>query len=79
MDEKQAAFQEFVMDSVEPGREDDAKALLDEGFARRDAGTFDEDYINEVKPRYEDVLKPEHHNRFWEAIKREVDLLNRAG
>jgi hypothetical protein len=55
---------------------EDAKALADESCAVKDSDDFDADYVDEVLPKYEDVIKPEHHSKIRDFFKRELDLLD---
>mgnify|MGYP000905728613 CR=1 FL=1 len=49
MNMPQKMFHDFVMGMVKDERRDDAERLMEEGFARQDAGTFDAAYLDVVK------------------------------
>jgi hypothetical protein len=78
MNEKQQRFHDFVMEGVEPGCEDEARSLLNEGIARQNEGTYDIEYIETISPKYEKLIRPSHWQAVKNAIKSEIDLLNKA-
>jgi len=59
MDDKQKMFHDFVMNLVQPGKEEEAEAILTESFGKQDEGTMEsanvEDVINQLTP----LLRPE--------------------
>jgi len=59
MNQGQEMFYNFFMERVENGKKDEAKALLEEAFARQAAGTFNKEYLQETMPKYFALLKPE--------------------
>ncbi len=59
MNQGQKMFYDFFIERTKADRIDDAKKLLEEGFARQAAGTFDKAYLDEVIPKYFDLVKPE--------------------
>jgi len=59
MNQGQEMFYNFFMERVKDGKKDEAKALLEEAFARQAAGTFDKAYLQETMPQYFTLLKPE--------------------
>jgi hypothetical protein len=67
MTDGQQLFHDFVMQGVEPGHEDEAKALLEEGFARQDAGTFNKEYVDEVSPKFMAIMQPDRVESFKNA------------
>ena len=75
MNAGQQLFHDFVMQGVEPGREDEAAELLKEGFARQDAGTFDREYVNSVIPKYEAIMQPDRVESFKNAAEHVLSTL----
>jgi len=59
MNQGQEMFYNFFMEQVKHGKKDEAKALLEESFARQAAGTFDKEYLEKTMPKYFELLKPE--------------------
>jgi hypothetical protein len=59
MNEGQKKFFDFILERVQNGKEEDAKALLNEGFAKQADGTFTAEYSQEIIPKYLAILKPE--------------------
>jgi len=68
MNQGQEMFYNFFMARVKEDRKEEAKALLEEGFARQDAGTFDKAYFQEIMPKYFDVIKPEAIEELKQAM-----------
>jgi len=75
MTDGQQLFHDFVMQGVEPGREEEAAALLKEGFARQDAGTFDQAYVEEVTPKFEAIMQPDRIESFKNAAAHVISTL----
>jgi len=59
MNQGQEMFYNFFIERAKDDKKEEAKALLDESFARQAAGTFDMSYFNELKPKLFAVVKPE--------------------
>lgn len=59
MNPGQEMFYNFFMERVKDDKKDEAKALLEDSFARQAAGTFDKEYLKETMPKYYALLKPE--------------------
>jgi hypothetical protein len=68
MNEEQSQFFDFFMERIVEGKEEEAKALLMDGFEKQAAGGFDMQYLQEVIPKYFTVLKPEHIGEFQKAM-----------
>jgi hypothetical protein len=60
MDEGQKKFFDFILERVQKGKEKEAKALLEEGFAKQADGTFSPEYMQGVIPKYIAMLKSEN-------------------
>jgi len=71
----QELFRNFIMEGVEPGKEADAEELLKDGFARQADGTFNEDYVNEIIPKYAEVLRPDRLDSFKLAAEHIISTL----
>lgn len=72
----QDLFRNFIMEGVLPGKEAEAEELLKEGFARQDAGTFDKDYVDEVIPKYSEILHPDRLDSFKLAAEHILSTLS---
>lgn len=59
MNPGQQMFYNFFMERVTKGKEEEAKALLNTGFEKQAAGTFDSNYLKEMMPKYFELIKPE--------------------
>lgn len=59
MNTGQDQFLQFILDRAQEGRQDEARALLDESFARQAVGTMNSDYLREFGPRLMALLRPE--------------------
>jgi len=75
MNTGQQLFRDFIMQGALPGKESALEDLLTEGFDRQAAGTFDRDYVNEVTPKYTELLRPEHHEGFKNAAEHILSTL----
>ena len=60
MNEGQKKFFDFILERIQNGKEDEAKALLEEGFSKQADGTFTAEYSREIIPKYLAILKPEY-------------------
>lgn len=67
MNEGQQKFFDFIMARVQPGKEDELKAILSENFKRQDAGTFSKDYLAQIMPKMISLLRPETIEEFKQA------------
>jgi hypothetical protein len=68
MNPEQKMFYNFFMERVKEDKKDEAKALLEESFARQDAGTFDKAYFQEMMPKYFAVIKPDAIEELKQAM-----------
>jgi hypothetical protein len=68
MNPGQQQFYDFFIERAQDGRKEEAKALLEDSFARQAAGTFDKAYFEEVMPKYFEVIKPEAVNELKAAM-----------
>lgn len=59
MNSGQEMFYNFFMERVIKGKEEEAKTLLNTGFEKQAAGTFDAAYLEEIMPKYFELIKPE--------------------
>lgn len=55
----QDKFLNFILQRVQEGKEDEAKAILLENFKKQDEGTFSQDDIQAFVPKMMSLLKPE--------------------
>lgn len=68
MNQGQEMFYNFFMERAKDDKKEEAKALLEEGFARQAAGTFDKAYLQETMPRYFTLIKPEAVEELKQAM-----------
>jgi hypothetical protein len=68
MNPAQKMFYEFFMERTKDDKKEEAKVLLEKGFARQAAGTFDKAYLDEVTPQYFELIKPEAAEEFKAAM-----------
>jgi hypothetical protein len=68
MNQGQEMFYNFFIERAKDDKKEEAKKLLEEGFARQDAGTFDKEYLQEIMPQYFAVIKPEALEEFKQAM-----------
>ncbi|MEK4426747.1 hypothetical protein [Solibacillus sp. FSL K6-1523] len=55
----QEKFLSFILQRVQEGKEDEAKAILLENFKKQDEGTFSQNDIQAFFPKMMNLLKPE--------------------
>jgi hypothetical protein len=60
MNEGQKNFFDFILERIKPGKEEEVKALLEEGFSKQADGTFTPEYMQGIVPKYLEMLKPEN-------------------
>jgi len=58
MNQGQEMFYNFLLDRVQDGKQDEAKALLEESFVKQAEGTFTREYAAEVQMKMTAILKP---------------------
>lgn len=68
MNPGQQQFYDFFIERAQDGKKEEAKSLLEDGFARQAAGTFDKAYFEEIMPKYFEVIKPEAVNELKTAM-----------
>lgn len=68
MNQGQEMFFNFFMERVAEGKEDEAKAVLLEGFEKQANGTFTADYLSQVMPKYFQLIKPEFADDLKQAM-----------
>jgi hypothetical protein len=59
MNEEKKIF-DFILERIQNGKEEEAQALLEEGFAKQTDGTFTPEYMQGIIPKYSVILKPEN-------------------
>jgi len=59
MNPGQEKFFKFIMEKVRDGKQEDAKALLNESFSKQANGTFNAEYLKGFIPKMIGLLKPE--------------------
>lgn len=61
-------FYDFFLERTKDDKKEEAKILLEEGFIRQDEGAFDKEYLEEVMPRYFELIKPEAAEELKDAM-----------
>ena len=61
-------FYKFFMERTKEDKKEEAKALLEEGFVRQEEGTFDKAYLEEIMPKYFDLIRPDAVEELKEAM-----------
>lgn len=69
MNPGQEKFLNFILDRVEAEKREDAKALLEESFAKQADGTFDQAYMLSFMPRMISLIKDEAKEEVMEIMK----------
>ncbi len=69
MNQGQEMFYNFFIERVKDDKKEEARLLLEDNFARQEAGTFDMAYFQEVMPKYYELVKPEAMEEVKEAMK----------
>lgn len=59
MNPGQKMFYDFFIERAKDDKKEAAGKLLDDCFAKQDAGTFDRKYFEEIMPKFYDLVKPE--------------------
>ena len=78
MTEDQQFFQNFILERIQPGKEEDVKAIMAESFKRQAEGTFSPEYMAEVMPKMVALLKPECVEEFMGAAAHFKSEMNKA-
>lgn len=68
MNPGQEMFYHFFIERTKEEKKEEAKALLEAGFAKQAAGTFSKAYLDEVMPKYFELIKPEYTDELKEAM-----------
>lgn len=68
MNQGQEMFYNFFMERTNDDKKEEAKALLEDGFARQAAGTFNKAYLETIMPQYFAVIKPEAVEELKQAM-----------
>lgn len=68
MNQGQEMFYNFFIERAKDDKKEEAKKLLAESFARQDVGTFDKAYLQEIMPKYFEVIKTEAVEEFKQAM-----------
>ena len=67
MNDGQKRFYDFAVERVQPGKEEEIRAIMNESFKRQDEGTFTKEYMAEIMPKMVALLRPECINEFKQA------------
>ena len=59
MNQGQEKFFTFILERVQEGKQEEAKALLSESFQKQMDKTFNMEYLNSFIPKMVSLLKPE--------------------
>lgn len=68
MNPGQEMFFNFFMERTKEDKNEEAKALLESGFEKQEAGTFTKEYFEEVMPKYFELIRPEATEELKEAM-----------
>lgn len=68
MNKGQEMFYDFFMERAKDDKKEEAKALLEDSFARQAAGTFNLEYLSELQPKMFEVVKPEAIEELKQAM-----------
>ena len=58
MNPVQQMVYDFYLKRVKDDKKEAAKALLQESFARQAAGTYDKEYVDQIVPKYLELVSP---------------------
>ena len=67
MNAGQKTFYDFVLQRVQPGKEDEMKAVMAESFRKQDEGAFTREYMAQVAPKMMALMRPERVAEFKQA------------
>lgn len=79
MNRGQELFYRFFMERAQEGKEEEAKALLADSFAKQAEGTFNLAYLQEVMPKFFAIVKPEALKEAEEAMRHFALQLGASG
>lgn len=66
----QEKFLSYILQRVQEGKEDEAKAILAENFRKQNEGTFSQEEIQQFIPKMMSLLKPEKLKEIEAVVKR---------
>ncbi|MCL2482103.1 MAG: hypothetical protein FWF43_01535 [Propionibacteriaceae bacterium] len=59
MNPSQQKFHDFILDRIQPGKEDQAESIMAESFRHQDDGSFSPEYMGQVQATLMSLLRPE--------------------
>ncbi|CEG26297.1 hypothetical protein [Bacillus sp. B-jedd] len=65
----QEMFLNFILQRVQEGKEEEARAILLENFRKQDEGTFSQEDILEFVPKMISLIKPERLGEIQAVVK----------
>jgi hypothetical protein len=65
----QEMFLNFILQRVQEGKEDEAKAILTENFRKQNEGTFSQEDIQQFIPKMISLIKPEKLEEIQAVVK----------
>lgn len=65
----QEMFLNFILQRVQEGKEDEAKAILTENFKKQNEGTFSQEDIQQFIPKMISLIKPEKLEEIQAVVK----------
>ncbi|MGG0238047.1 hypothetical protein [Bacillus rhizoplanae] len=65
----QEMFLNFILQRVQEGKEEEAKAILTENFKKQNEGTFSKGDIEQFIPKMISILKPEKIEEIQAVVK----------
>ena len=68
MNHSQEKFYTFILERVQHGKQEEAKALLEESFQRQKDHTFSKEFMEEFMIRMPAILRPEHIEEVQEIM-----------
>ncbi|KZE37203.1 hypothetical protein AV656_11530 [Bhargavaea cecembensis] len=66
----QEKFMSFILERVQEGKEDEAKAILTENFRKQDEGTFSQQEIQEFIPKMISLIKPDRLDEVQAVVRK---------
>jgi hypothetical protein len=68
MNPMQKQFSDFFIERTREDKKEEARAVLEADFAHQDAGIFDKTYLEELMPKYFELIKPEFESDLKAAM-----------
>ncbi|KLV26698.1 hypothetical protein CHH55_12425 [Niallia circulans] len=65
----QEKFLAFILQRVQEGKEEEAKAILMDNFRKQDEGTFSQNDIEQFLPKMISLIKPERLEEIQAVVK----------